>query len=92
LSDLLRDARWSAPRELQQRLLARRGVELVESLYSGLLGRLPGVADRLAGRVARAVGGYVLSSSSCEVLRYIRTINQRRYPAMGITLRHRCEH
>ena len=32
LSDLLRDARWSAPRELQQRLPPRRGVELVESL------------------------------------------------------------
>ena len=35
LIDVLRDARWSAPRELQQWLPPRRGVELVESLWPG---------------------------------------------------------
>ena len=33
LIDVLRDARWSAPRELQQWVPPRRGAELVESLW-----------------------------------------------------------
>ena len=37
LIHLLREARWSAPRELQQWLPPRRGVELVESLWPGMI-------------------------------------------------------
>ena len=53
-------------RTIGRRLLRSLGGADEASGHSGLLGRLPGVAGRLASRVARAVGGYGGNRAGCR--------------------------